>query len=364
MQAVNKMPFSQGKRAGKYIKKLSAFVFAAAVTCSFSALAAEARELIPVGRAVGIRLETDGVVIAGIPDTCADGVTPSPAKNSGLKSGDIIVKVGGTDIESGADLKNLMNKQTGEPVAIQVKRDDKLEQMAITPQQTKEGMYSLGILVRDGVSGIGTVTFYDPETGAYGALGHPVNDAESGVSMPVREGFIAHVSVSDVAKGKTGAPGQLHGSFDFDTKLGTVLTNTDCGIFGEMLSTKMLAEKPVEAAEDKEIHTGNAYILSNVDGSAVKRYDIEISRVFTGNEAEGRSMLITITDDELKEATGGIVQGMSGSPIIQDGKLIGAVTHVLINEPTKGYGISISKMLENVDDMGEQMQDNLASIAA
>lgn len=363
MEAVTKTPASKRSGKGIYIlKRLSTFIVAAALVGSFTAVAAGARELVPVGRAVGIRLESEGVVIAGIPDMCSDGQTPSPAKNSGLKAGDIIVKVAGTDISSGEDLKELIKKQNGEPIAVHVKRADKLEQMAITPQKTKEGLYSLGILVRDGISGIGTITFYDPETGAYGALGHPVNDGETGVMMPVREGYISHMSVSDVARGKTGAPGQLQGTFDFDNKIGTVITNTDCGIFGEMMNTKLLKEKALEAAEDSEIRTGDAYILSNVDGDSVKRYDIEVSRVFTGDEASGRSMLITITDETLREATGGIVQGMSGSPIIQDGKIIGAVTHVLINEPTKGYGISISKMLDNIESMDDY--DNLPSIAA
>ena len=348
METVTKMPASKQSGVGKYIlKKLAALTLLIALISSFAAIAAEAKEIVPVGRAVGIRLEADGVVIAGIPDTCVDGATPSPAKNSGLRVGDVIISVGGATITSGEDLKALMSGNGGEAIAIQVRRGEKLEQVAVTPQKTQEGNYSLGILVRDGISGIGTITFYDPETGAYGALGHPVSDGETGVMMPVREGFISHMSVSDVAKGKTGVPGQLHGSFDFDNKVGTVLMNTDCGIFGEMMNTKLLCERPIEVAGDGEIHTGKAYILSNIDGSAVKRYSIEISRVFTGGEAEGRSMLITVTDAALKEATGGIVQGMSGSPIIQDNKIIGAVTHVLINEPAKGYGISISRMLEN-----------------
>ena len=365
MEPVTKRPASTRGTAGKYIiERLLVFILATALTGGLFTVAAAAKELVPVGRAVGIRLEANGVVIAGIPDTCADGVTPSPAKSSGLRAGDIIVKAGGVEISSGEDLKALMLKHDGKEIAIVVERGDKLEQEAVTPQKTQEGSYCLGILIRDGISGIGTITFYDPETGAYGALGHPVNDGETGVTMPVREGFISHMSVGDVAKGKTGVPGQLHGSFDFDSKVGTVLTNTDCGIFGEMLSTKLLCEKPIEAALDSEIHTGEAHILSNVDGSTVKRFDIEISRVFTGDEAEGRSMLITVTDEELVELTGGIVQGMSGSPIIQDNKLIGAVTHVLINEPAKGYGISISKMLENVGAIEEQLREGTPSIAA
>jgi len=348
MQTITKK--SAFKQSGATImKKLSAFIFAVIITGSLAAVAAEAKELIPVGRAVGIRLETNGVMIAGIPDTCGDGTTPSPAKDSGLRAGDVIIKVGGREVNSGEELKKLINEHEGGELTLLVERNGNREQISVTPRKTGEGGNSIGILVRDGISGIGTVTFFDPETGKYGALGHPVSDAETGLIIPLREGHISSMSVTGVAKGKVGVPGQLHGSFDFEDKLGTVKLNTDCGIFGELTNEALLSEEAIEAAEDGEIHTGEAYILSNISGSEVEKYDIEISRVFTGDEADGRSMLITVKDDALVEATGGIVQGMSGSPIIQDGRLIGAVTHVLVNEPLKGYGISIERMLARVD---------------
>ena len=324
------------------------FIAAALALSGVTAFAAEAKMLVPVGRAVGIRLEADGVMIVGIPDTCADGETPSPSKKVGFHAGDVITRVGKAEIKTGDELKTAVKDSDGKSVAIQVRRGDETLQFEVTPHKTKDG-YTLGLYVRDGISGIGTVTYYDPQDGSYGALGHAVNEGETGARIPVREGAISRVAVTDVTKGKPGTPGQLHGAFDFDAKLGTIRLNTDCGIFGTAQGA-LVSENAIEIAEDSEIHTGEAYILSNIAGEAVERYEVEVSRVYRGDEANGRSMLITVADEELTAATGGIVQGMSGSPIIQDGKLIGAVTHVLINDPQKGYGISITKMLTRANE--------------
>ncbi|MDR2502616.1 MAG: SpoIVB peptidase [Oscillospiraceae bacterium] len=311
-------------------------------------LAAEAKELIPVGRAVGIRISTDGVVVVGVPDKCKDDKTDSPAKKAGFRAGDTIIKIGGTEIKSAQCLRGASEKFDGKPVQVTVRRDGHDMQLAVTPARGNDG-YSLGLYVRDGLSGIGTVTFYDPETGLYGALGHSISDSETGAKLTVRAGEIGHASVRDVQKGAGGAPGQLHGEFDFDNKLGTITGNTDSGIFGKLDAEDAPNGKAIETAETREIHTGKAYILANVSGTKVEKYDCEISRVYSGREAEGRNMLITICDGTLCDKTGGIVQGMSGSPIIQDGKLVGAVTHVLLGEPTKGYGISIEKMLASAE---------------
>ncbi|MDR0905051.1 MAG: SpoIVB peptidase [Oscillospiraceae bacterium] len=338
-----------GKLKKHFTRRAAVSAFAALLIAASGAtsLAAEAKMLVPVGRAVGIRLESDGVMIVGIPDVCADGETPSPSKRAGFRAGDVITRVGKTEITSGKDLKAAVQASGGAGVAIQIRRGGENTQIEVTPHRVKSGDYSLGLYVRDGISGIGTVTYFDPETNTYGALGHAVNDGETGAKFPVRDGIISRVSVTDVAKGKSGTPGQLHGAFDFDAKLGTINRNTDCGIFGSAEGGALATDKLLEVADESEIHTGAAYILSNISGSEVRRYEAEISRVFRGGEADGRSMLVTVNDEELTAETGGIVQGMSGSPIIQDGKLVGAVTHVLINDPQKGYGVSITKMLES-----------------
>ena len=313
---------------------------------SVTTFAADAKMLVPVGRAVGIRLESDGVMIVGIPDKCSDDQTPSPSRKVGFRTGDVIVRVGKTEITTGEALKSAVTESRGAPLTLHVRREGETLQFEVTPHKLATGEYSLGLYVRDGVSGIGTVTYFDPETGAYGALGHAVSDSETGTVFPLREGSVSHVNVTDVQVGKPGSPGQLRGEFDFDSKLGSICLNTENGIFGVAELEQVANEVALEVADESELHTGGAYILSNVEGDEVRRYDVEISRVFRGDEAEGRSMLVTIKDDELIARTGGIVQGMSGSPIIQDGKLVGAVTHVLINDPQKGYGISIERMLE------------------
>ncbi|MDR0917035.1 MAG: SpoIVB peptidase [Oscillospiraceae bacterium] len=313
-------------------------------TAGFGAMAVHAENLVPVGRTVGISLESDGVVVVGVPEKCSDDMTASPARAAGFKAGDIIVRLGANIVKTCLDLKDATTRNGDTKVAVHVLRGGVARQLEITPVKTANGEFSLGVWVRDGISGIGTVTFYNPETGQFGALGHSVSDSETGVLIPVRSGSISRASVSDVAKGKTGAPGQLHGQFSFDDKLGEVLNNTQHGIFGTARGA--FDDGPVfETATESEIHTGDAYILSNVAGTEVRRYTIEVTRVYKGGESDERSMLVTVTDPELIEATGGIVQGMSGSPIIQDGKIIGAVTHVLINDPTKGYATSIEKML-------------------
>jgi stage IV sporulation protein B len=212
--------------------------------------------------------------------------------------------------------------------------------------------------MRDGIAGIGTLTFYDPDTGTFGALGHAVNDIESGVIIPFRAGAVMRSVVTDVVQGKAGMPGQLRGSFNVDSILGTLTDNSPSGIFGKMSENEMIRGKAaLPVADASEIKTGPATILSNVSGTDVVEYKVEVTRVYTGNEAIGRSMMISVVDQALLTKTGGIVQGMSGSPIIQDGKLIGAVTHVLVNDPTRGYGISIENML---DTISENLQNKAA----
>jgi stage IV sporulation protein B len=319
---------------------------AASLSAGVFGVAAEAKELVPVGVAVGIRLESEGVMVVNVPGTCSDGVTPSPAQKSGLKTGDVITRIGKSPVTSGASLKDILKTLNGAPVALQITRGGETRQVTVTPHRTIDGSCTLGLLVRDGVTGIGTVTFYDPDTGMYGALGHSVSDGETGIPLPLRDGAISRASVTDVSKGQTGAPGQLHGAFNFDDKLGSIAVNSDCGIFGSFTAGDLATRESLPVADESELHTGAATILTNVTGSDVREYDVEITRLYAGAEASGRNMLIAVKDPELIAITGGIVQGMSGSPILQDGKIVGAVTHVLINDPSRGYGVSIENMLK------------------
>ena len=222
-----------------------------------------------------------------------------------------------------------------------VRRGEKQAEFYLTPEKTETG-YRLGISVRDNISGIGTITFFDPETGVYGALGHGVAGLTSAQPLAISGGVLVPSSVTDVKKGVRGTPGELHGSFDVADPLGSVSQNEPHGIFGKL--TALPQSESVPVADASQIHTGAAVILANVDGKETREYCVRIDKLYPQAE-NGRNLLLTVTDERLLAVTGGIVQGMSGSPILQDGRLIGAVTHVLVNRPEQGYGIFLQNML-------------------
>lgn len=301
--------------------------------------AALPERLTPVGRTVGIRLESDGLVVVGFDET------HSAARDAGLKIGDTIKRVNGKDVENCESFKVLAAEAGGEPLTLELLREGRTVEIAVQPERDGE-VYRLGLLLRDGMAGIGTVTFYDPDTGLYGALGHGVNELQSMILLPLAYGEILPSRVVEVQKGEGGAPGILKGAFDLEDRLGGVEANTVHGIFGKA-EEALSAEDAIPVAAPGEAHTGKASILSNVEGDRVEEFTVEINRLFPTGQDTGRNLLLTITDPRLLQATGGIVQGMSGSPILQDGKLIGAVTHVLVDNPTQGYGIFIENMLES-----------------
>jgi len=311
-----------------------------------AALAAVPTELIPIGQTVGIDIKCDGVMVVSLGDVDTASGTVSPGTAAGLLPGDVITQVGSTKITSSADFKASLEAAGGDTVAIHVTREAENLQLNLTPVQDKDGKYELGLWLRDGMAGIGTITFFDPKSGIFGALGHAVSDIETGVLMPIGSGSIMPATVTSARRGAAGAPGELQGEFDFQTTIGTLFANTNTGIFGHIADSTTLTQEPaLPVASPKELTLGAAKILANVTGTDIQEFDIEISRLFSGNE--DRNMMITVTDPALIAITGGIVQGMSGSPIVQNGKIVGAVTHVLINNPGKGYGISIDRMLQN-----------------
>ena len=308
---------------------------------SLSAEAAE-RMLIPGGSVVGIKVECDGVLVVGMNEPDSGKL---PAFEAGVRTGDVITHIGAAEVDSIEEFRTELDKWGGGELTLRVLRGDKAMQFTVTPESNTEGGAELGIWLRDGMAGLGTVSFYDPATGLYGALGHAVNDIDTGVLLPVREGMIMEAEVSGVVRGESGKPGELLGSFDRESELGSIEINCTNGIFGELDDDCAIAHgAPVEVAKKDEVRVGAATILACVDG-CVTEYDVEISRVYPGDTG-GRDLLVSITDPELIEKTGGIVQGMSGSPILQNGKLVGAVTHVLVNSPDTGYGISIENMLD------------------
>ena len=303
--------------------------------------------VIPVGRTVGIKLFSDGVLVVGISDIQTEEAIASPAKEMGLKVGDVITHVNDREVDTIEEMQDAIQTLAGERMTLKVLRQDKQLQLCGAAVCSQQGTYQLGTWIRDSMAGIGTMTFYDPKSDVFGALGHGVNDVDTAQLMTMQSGSIMHSSVTDVKKGQSGAPGELHGNFDLKRDMGQLYANTRAGIFGTLKDESFSGTvKPMEIARRSQIKTGPATILSNVAGEEVREYQVEIMHLYPSTEGERRNLMLKVTDPELLEQTGGIVQGMSGSPILQNGKLVGAVTHVLVNDPTRGYGIFIENMLD------------------
>lgn len=305
---------------------------------AFPALAAEPAALVPVGRTVGLELEADGVYVVKLEtEDCS-----SPAEAAGLRAGDRILAVDGQALDKAESLRQRVEQSGGARLVLELDRAGRQMQVAVQPERRAEG-WRLGLCVRDRIAGLGTVTFYDPETGLFGALGHGVNGSE-GCPMVIRGGQASETAVTEVRRGQAGTPGSLFGRPTGGAPVGRVERNTEQGLFGHGTEAALGGE-PVPLADQAELQTGPAEILCSVEGQAVERYAVEIEAV-RRDPARCRDLRLVVTDPRLLAKTGGIVQGMSGSPILQNGKLVGAVTHVLVRDPTRGYGILIGHMLE------------------
>ena len=303
-------------------------------------------KLIPVGKAVGIKLFSDGVLVVGLSGVETDSGARSPGKDCGLKAGDVITHINGSEVDTIEQVQKLLREQGDETLTIQAIRSEKAMQFTARAVENKDGVPQLGAWLRDSMAGIGTLTFYDPVSGKFAALGHGINDTDTAMLMPLETGGIMPATVSDVKKGLPGQPGELHGQFDLTKDLGELYANTEKGVFGRTEGLNLPeGARCMETAKRAEVKTGKAKILSNVRGDRVEEFEVEL--VCVDRDSRGtRNMLLKVTDPDLLELTGGIVQGMSGSPILQNGRIVGAVTHVLVNDPTRGYGIFIENMLE------------------
>jgi len=302
------------------------------------------RRVIPLGRAVGIKMFSDGVLVVGLSSVETEEGSRYPGRDCGLKTGDVITHIDGDEVDTIEQVQDLLAQRGSGPLTIQAMRGQRQLQLTAAAVENSQGVYQLGVWLRDSMAGIGTMTFYDPESGVFAALGHGINDVDTSMLMPLESGSIMQATVSDVKKGLSGQPGELHGQFDLSRDLGSLYANTDRGIFGQMPAGE-LAEglESVEVAPRDQVRVGEATILSNIRGDEVETFDIKITHVSSDGDGT-RSLMVQVTDPELLAATGGIVQGMSGSPILQDGRLVGAVTHVLVNDPTRGYGIFAETM--------------------
>lgn len=305
------------------------------------------KRLIPGGQALGVAMRTEGVLIVGLSDVAED---VSPAKSAGLAAGDVITGVNGTAVTTAEALTGLLNQIGPTQVQITYRRAGENRTALLTPHKDETtGAVRLGAWVRDSTAGVGTLSFYDPDTGRYAALGHAITDGDTGSVLSVSEGQVLKANIVAVQKGQKGMPGELKGSFLREGEvLGDIRRNSVLGIYGTMdgAAKNPLYPDGLPIGLRSGVHTGKASILSSVDGTGIHEYAIEITRVNPQTSPAPKSMVLRVTDEKLLEATGGIVQGMSGSPILQDGRIIGAVTHVFVSDPTQGYGVYVDWMLE------------------
>ena len=306
-------------------------------------------ELYVGGMPFGVKIISKGLTVVGFSST--EGENASPAFKAGMRNGDVIIKVNGNEIKSINDFASIISANANQGVTVTVLRGKNEIDFSFKPVYSNDdGTYKTGIYVKDSTSGIGTVTFINPVTGAFGGLGHGICDSSSGRLVTLSKGIIMDVSINGVVKGKVGDAGELKGTFNAK-KIGSLSRNSSSGVFGVIsLNSVSSPEGKMHICPKEEIKEGEAYIWCTLDENGPQRYSISISDIDLSSSSV-KNFKVKVTDPRLLIKTGGIVQGMSGSPIIQNGRIVGAVTHVLINDPTQGYGIFIENMLSSMPDM-------------
>lgn len=309
-------------------------------------------QVIPVGEVVGIKLYTSGVLVVGTSGIeSIDGMTYKPYENADIREGDSIISINDNIVNNTEELIDAINMYNGEKVKVTYIRDNEERTCEIVPVQDKVGKYKIGLWVRDSAAGVGTVTFYSEETQSFAALGHAITDIDTGDILQTSSGEIDNVSIVSVVKGQEQQPGKIQGSIKQNSVIGNIYKNTPYGIYGIIKNPTNINidySRKMYVAERQEINLGEATILSNIDGQ-LKEYKIEIQKTYLNNNYDNKSMVIKVTDEELLNKTGGIIQGMSGSPIIQNGKFCGAITHVFVRDPTIGYAVFADRMLSELE---------------
>lgn len=308
-------------------------------------------EVIPVGEVIGIKLYTSGVLVVGTAKIDgADGNSYKPYENTDIKEGDSIIKVAGEYVNSTEELINIVNRNGGNPISINYIRNNNENVAEITPVKDQQGYYKLGLWVRDSAAGVGTMTFYNEQTQTFAALGHPITDIDTGDIIQTSSGEIDDVNIISIIKGKEEEPGKLQGVIQQDSIIGSIYKNTAYGIYGivkNQANVNIDYNRRMNVAMRQEINLGEATILSDISGE-LKDYKIEIQKTYLNNNYDNKSMVIKVTDEELLNRTGGIIQGMSGSPVIQNGKFCGAITHVFVKNPTIGYAVFADRMISEL----------------
>lgn len=306
--------------------------------------------VIPLGKAIGMKMYTEGVLVVGMSEI--EG--KKPYENSGIETGDKIIEINNQEINNTDELIACVNSSKGETVEIKYISDTEEKVANIEPVKTANNEYKLGLWVRDAAAGVGTLTFYEPSTGNFGALGHGINDVDTYELIDIANGELVTTNIVDIVKGQNGTPGEIRGTIDNGITVGAIAKNTSFGVYGQISNINRLnidSSKAMEVANRNEIKTGKAEIICELENGTTKTYEIEIQKIFLENNENNKSMLIKITDEELFEKTGGIIQGMSGAPIIQNGKFIGAVTHVLVNDCKMGYAVFGDLMIKQMREV-------------
>ena len=308
-----------------------------------------------LGNIAGVKLYTSGILVVGMSEIDgADNKKHKPYENSGIEEGDSIISIDNTKISTTQDLIDTVNASYGKDLAIEYIHNNATATCSITPVKTSNNEYKLGLWVRDSAAGVGTVTFYDPATKSFGALGHGITDIDTEELINIESGEFVTTEILNIKKGETGNPGRIQGTIDNQINIGTIFKNTKFGIYGKVSNPSALnldITNEMEVALREEIKEGQAKILCNLDGTGTKEYDIEIERIYRENNYDNKSMKIKVVDKNLLNKTGGIIQGMSGSPVIQNGKFVGAVTHVLVNNPKEGYAVFGDIMLKQIREV-------------
>lgn len=307
-------------------------------------------KVIPVGGIAGVKLYTNGVLVVGMSEIEGeDNKKYKPYENSGIEEGDTIIKVNDIQINSTDELIETVNLSKGNEVKLEYVHDMETKECSITPVKQSNNEYKLGLWVRDSAAGVGTVTFYEPSTKTFGALGHGISDIDTGELINIASGEFVTTRVLNIVKGESGNPGKVQGTIENQNTIGLISKNTRFGIYGTVENLSSLnidTSKEMEVATRSEIKKGKATILCSLDNRTPQEYEIEIEEIYKDNNYDNKSMKIKVTDTRLLEKTGGIIQGMSGSPIIQNGKFVGAVTHVLVENPEEGYGVFADIMIK------------------
>ena len=307
-------------------------------------------KVVPVGKAIGMKLYTEGVLVVGMSEINGK----KPYENSGIQEGDAIIEINNKQIENTNDLIETVNGSNGKTLEVKYKRNTQIITTSIEPAKVDDKEYKLGLWVRDAAAGVGTMTFYDPESKMFAALGHGITDIDTSELITIANGELTTTNIISIIKGQKGKPGEIRGTIENSQNLGNIYKNTSFGVYGKLKNTNNMetaSRQEMNIALRDEIKVGKAEILCELENGKTEKYEIEIKKLYLNNNENNKSMVIKITDEKLINKSGGIIQGMSGAPIIQNGKFVGAVTHVLVNDPTVGYGVFADIMIKQLKEV-------------